>query len=255
VELCDEKSQLNKRRFFFYPVAFAMEYPMPINLRPQATIHHVKSAGDLHSSVPVSDKISATTPRTDKNNATEGPGKREPFPPLSPDIQAKVAALQPASVEASSGQLTALHEKIAHLENQVATLTSRPAASTATGQLSAGAPSSAGAPGKLKKMADAVKKAFANAPWEKIGKGALYATVAVTAFAVLSNPIGAISAVGMLLGSSLLPTAIGLAGAGYAVHKTHQWLNKKPDQDGPPRSAAASHHGGSSFSQSLENRA
>jgi hypothetical protein len=159
----------------------------------------------------------------------------------------KANAITPESKEALSSQLSMSNSRIGELEARLALL-EKPAH-----QPDSTVPQKSS--GTMKKCALAVKTAFANAPWEKIGKGALYATVAVAAFAVLSNPIGAISAVGMLLGSSLLPTAIGLAGAGYAVHKTHQWLNKKPDQDSPAQGATASHHGDGAFSQSLGNRA
>jgi hypothetical protein len=252
MELCDGKRQLNKRRFLSKPVAFSLEYPMTINLNSQV-IHH-KIAGDLYSrNTPVPDKTSAKTPQTGKDTCHKSEEKF-PIPPFGVTSK-KATDMQPDSVNVSSNELKALHEKIALLEKDCAALKVGPTTHASTAQHTEHEAPPLNANAKLKTMAHAVKTAFANAPWEKIGKGALYATVAVAAFAVLSNPLGAISAVGMLMGSSLLPTAIGLGGAGYAVHKTHQWLNKKPDQDSPPQSAAASLHGDGAFSQSLGNRA
>ena len=229
---------------------------MLITQKPTTTIRHHPIAGDLHTSnAPVPDKISANTPHADKNRATERSEKREPFPGLSPQINAKVAAMPPASVEVSSDKLSALHEKIAQLEKQVATLGTAHTTGTTTVQHASHAAPPSSTTTKLKKMAGSIKTAFANAPWEKIGKGALYAAAGVAAFALLSNPLGVLGMVGMVMGSSLLPTALGLAGAGAAVYQVHKWLGKKSDQAGDSATATTGRHGNDSFSHSLGNPA
>lgn len=176
------------------------------------------------------------------------------------DVTAKIQKMPSSMHEETSVKLHSLNNKLAELEKKFADLEKKNAAlqnnhatSATTAQHAghAAAPSNA----KLKKMAGAIKNAFANAPWEKIGKGALYAAAGVAGFALLSNPIGVLGMVGMVMGSSLLPTALGLAGAAAAVYQTHVWLGKKSDQASPTGTgtAAAGNHGNAPFSQSLGN--
>ena len=221
---------------------------MTINLNSQV-IHH-KIAGDLYSrDTPVPDKTSAKTPQTGKDTCHKFKEKFT-IPPFGVTSK-KATDMQPDSVNVSSNELKALHEKIALLEKDCAALKAGPTTHASTAQHTEHEAPPLNANAKLKTMAHAVKTAFANAPWEKIGKGALYAAAGVAGFALLSNPLGVLGMVGMIAGSSLLPTALGLAGAGFAMYKTHQWLGKRSDQAEQSGTTAATKHDNAPFSQSL----
>ncbi|MDY7572891.1 hypothetical protein [Actimicrobium sp. CCI2.3] len=215
-------------------------------------------------------------PVTNKPENASSPGqttKKAPdnFAPSNPKITEEIRSMSPAVHETVSEQLSEAHKKIAELELKLQAATSGAHPSTANST----APT---AQGKLKKMAGAIKNAFNNAPWEAIGKGGLYAAAGVAGFALAANPIGAIglavSCIGMVMGSPLLPMLVGAA----AVYQMHQLIGKKPDeasdtddteaenqtchtchtetaaqenQAGHTGTAAAGHHGTVPFSQSL----
>jgi hypothetical protein len=168
-----------------------------------------------------------------KASLPETPTKKpwNTFEPLDPKIAVKIKHMSPAVHEKASDQLRIAHAKIAELEQKLKQATNVTTPLNATSAAPA-------AHGKLKKMAGAIKNAFEKAPWKTIGKGALYATVAVATLALISNPLGALGMVAMIMGSSMLPTALGLAGAGAAVYKTHKWLEQKPAQTSNTESAA-----------------
>ena len=178
------------------------------------------------------------------------------FAELDPEVAKKVDKMPQAVHEETSKQLHIANTKIAELEEKLKLATSTPTSHPAPAAMSAAMPTGEG---KLKKMAGAVKQAFENVPWKTVGKAALYGTAAVAGFALLSNPIGAIgmalSCVGMLTGSSLLPTALGLAGAGAAAYQVHKWIGKKSDQPGQTGHAPTHHPDTRPFSQSLAHPA
>lgn len=185
-------------------------------------LNRSQSFGDLPTkTLPLTNSKSS-----EKALSSEPPTKKtwNTIEPLDAKIAEKMLKMSHDVQQKTSGQLHIANTKIAELEKQL---------ELATGKMN---PPSVASPapaayGKLKPMAHAIKNAFANAPWGKIGKGALYAAAGVAAFALLSNPLGVLGMVGMVMGSGLLPTALGLAGAAVAVHQIHKWIGKKPEED------------------------
>lgn len=135
--------------------------PRSFSILPQSN-----AAGDLHitgRSAPEKTPVAGSL--ADKKTAA---ADREKFPPLSPEINKKIADMKPATAEASSDHVKALNEKISALEKRVADLTSQAPARSAVETAPDDTPSPAATPGRRTTMSSAIKNAFSHINFRKV---------------------------------------------------------------------------------------